>query len=63
MYRLSYKNPLGNGCWIVVATSESKQNVIDMWSSIFWSAQERGLITDPDEEFLKIENLATGKKL
>ena len=63
MYRLSYKNPLENGDWRVVATSKSKQNVIDMWSSIFWSAMERGLVTDPDEEFLRIEDLATGKKL
>lgn len=63
MYRLSYKNPLEDGGWTVVATSESKQNVIDMWSSIFWSAMERGLVTDPDEEFLRIEDLATGKKL
>ena len=60
MYRLSYKNPLEDGGWIVVATSKSKQNVIDMWSSIFWSAMERGLVTDPDEEFLRIEDLATG---
>ena len=63
MYRLSYKNPLENGDWRVVATSKSKQNVIDMWSSIFWSAMERGLVTDPDDEFLMIEDLATGKKL
>ena len=63
MYRLSYKNPLEDGGWTVVATSKSKQNVIDMWSSIFWSAMERGLITDADEEFLRIEDLATGKKL
>lgn len=63
MYRLTYKNPLEDGGWKVVATSQSKQNIIDMWSSIFWSAMERGLIKDPDEEFLRIEDLATGKRL
>lgn len=45
MYRLTYKNPLEDGGWIVV------------------SNMERGLVTDPDEEFLRIEDLATGKKL
>ena len=62
MYRLSYKNPL-EGHWTVVSKSESYQTILDMWSSIFWSAIEHGLITDPDEEFLNIEDLATGKKL
>ena len=63
MYRLSYKNPLEDGGWMVVSRSESYQTIIDMWSSIFWSAMERGLVTDPNEEFLRIEDLATGKKL
>ena len=62
MYRLSYKNPL-EGRWTVVSRSESYATILDMWSSIFWSAMERGLVTDPDEEFLRIEDLATGKKL
>ena len=62
MYRLSYKNPLENGDWRVVATSESRKNILEMWGSIFWSAMERGLIKDPDDEFLMIEDLATGKK-
>lgn len=63
MYRLSYKNPVTNIGWMVVSTSESYQAIIDMWSSIFWSAMERGLVEDPDEEFLMIEDLSTGKKL
>lgn len=62
MYRLSHKNPL-EGRWTVVSRSESYQTILDMWSSIFWSAMEHGLIKDPDEEFLRIDDLAAGKKL
>ena len=62
MYRLSYKNP-ETGTWSVVSTSKSKQTIIDTYSSIFWSAMDRGLFPDPDEEFLRMENLATGEKL
>lgn len=62
MYRLSYKNP-ETGTWSVVSTTESYSAILDMYSSIFWSAMERGLFPDPDEVFLKIEDLATGKRL
>lgn len=62
MYRLSYKNP-ETGTWSVVSTTESYSTILDIHSSIFWSAMERGLFPDPDAVFLKIEDLATGKKL
>lgn len=62
MYRLSYKNP-ETGTWSVVSTTESYSTILDMYSSIFWSATERGLFPDPDVIFLKIEDLATGNKL
>lgn len=62
MYRLSYKNP-ETGTWSVVSTTESYSTILDMYSSIFWSATERGLFPDPDDAFLKIEDLATGNKL
>mgnify|MGYP001263487465 FL=1 len=62
MYRLSYKNP-ETGTWSVVSTTESYSTILDMYSSIFWSAMERGLLPDPDVIFLKIEDLATGNKL
>lgn len=62
MYRLSYKNP-ETGTWSVVSTTESYSAILDMYSSIFWSATERGLFPDPDVIFLKIEDLATGKRL
>ena len=62
MYRLSYKNP-ETGTWSVVSTTESYSTILDMHSSIFWSAMERGLFPDPDVIFLRIEDLATGKQL
>ena len=62
MYRLSYKNP-ETGTWNVVSLSESYSTILDIHSSIFWSAMERGLFPDPDEVFLRIEDLATGNKL
>lgn len=62
MYRLSYKNP-ETGTWSVVSTTESYSAILDMYSSIFWSAMERGLFPDPDVIVLRIEDLATGKRL
>lgn len=61
MYRLSYKDPC-EGRWIVVSISRSLKHIYEIWSTIFWSAAENPDYDDTDE-FLRIEDLSTGKRL
>lgn len=63
MYRLMYKDPEKNA-WVVVSTQQSLDEIKAIWDSIFWSVLEKSDVEYGGmEDFLRIDNLTTGKRM
>lgn len=64
MYRLLYKDPNRDGAWVAITTQESLDKVREELDRIFWRVVKRAPMQyDGFEDFLKIEDLSTGKEI